>query len=246
MSDQSESKVVGDSNVGKNDDPGPPTPFSGEKGELSSRIHGFAIIFVGACLLGTIPLFSRQLQLEGVTSLFISTARMFLAFLFAAGGLLVTRTSPLALDKGKCVGLFIFGTVCSGATSVCYIFSLQYTTVANAIFTVSITVPITTYVVSRVYRVFRKMHLACFGLALIGFAALLWGKFYSSGGWSAHRVGLFFGVMTGICFGTYAPFAEKLSDLKASVILFWGFGIGFLCHLPMIWWTRTRGLPGRD
>jgi drug/metabolite transporter (DMT)-like permease len=243
MKKKTESKVAGGKIVYTNDEPGPPPPFSTEKGKLLSRIRGIAIIFVGACLLGTIPLFSRPLHTEGIPSSIISMVRMALSCVFATIVMCGAGRNPFALQKDERRALIRLGIFGSGLTSLFYILSLQYTTIALAIIAVFITVPVVTYIMEKMYLQYRVMHLVCLTFSSIGMAVLLWDKFCNpeSKKVSEHLIGIGFGIVTGLCFGTYAPYGKKLHRLNVSVILFWAFGIGFLCHLPMLWWTSDPG-----
>ncbi|MFA5799948.1 MAG: DMT family transporter [Candidatus Peribacteraceae bacterium] len=228
-----------------------PTPVC-KKGRLFSHMNGSAVILVGACLLGTIPLFARPLHGEGIPTAVISAVRMGFSWFLAMSMVGWSRMNLLACDKEERNALLVLGTIGSGLTSVFYTASLKYTTIAIAIVVVFCAVPITTYVIDRVYRRFRSMHLLCLGLVILGFAALSWDKFLLGGSRkiSEHLLGILLGVLTGICFGTYAPFGKKLIALKTPVILFWAFGIGFLCHFPLLWcmqghcppWTRSTVL----
>jgi|GEM_PF-2934087 len=241
MNEHSSENAVGGQDVETIDDPGPPPIL--RKGRLFSRMYGTAVVFAGACFLGTIPLFAHPLHREGIPTAVISAIRLALSCVLAMSMLAWNGTNPFASKRMERRALLFLGIVGSGMTSVFYTASLKYTTIATAILAVFCTVPITTYVIDRVYRQFRFMHLLCFSLVFLGFGALTWNKLSDNGdkSISEHLLGIAFGVLTGICFGTYAPFGKKLIGLRASVILCWAFGIGFLCHLPLLGLMENHG-----
>lgn len=241
MNEHSRQNAAGGQDADIVDDPGPPPVI--QTGKLFLRIHGSAIVFVGACLLGTIPLFSHPLHREGIPITIISAIRLALSCILAMSMMAWSKTSPFVCGRMERRALIFLGIIGSGMTSVFYTASLKYTTIAIAILAVFCTVPITTYIIDRVYRQFRMMHLVCFSLVFLGFTALSWDQFSCTEGKriSEHLLGITFGVLTGICFGTYAPFGKKLIGLRASVILCWAFGIGFLLHLPLIGLMQDAG-----
>lgn len=241
MNEHSSLNASGGQDVDIVDDPGPPPVF--KKSKWFTRMHGSAIVFAGACLLGTIPLFAHPLHREGIPVTIISAIRLALSCILAMSMMAWYKTNPFACGRMDRRALIFLGIIGSGMTSVFYTASLKYTTIAIAILAVFCTVPITTYVIDKVYRQFRMIHLLCFSLVFLGFTALSWDKFSCDGGKrvSGHLLGIAFGVLTGICFGTYAPFGKKLVGLKTSVILCWTFGIGFLIHLPLIAWMQDAG-----
>ncbi|MDD4319905.1 MAG: DMT family transporter [Candidatus Peribacteraceae bacterium] len=208
-------------------------------------MHGTAIVFAGACLLGTIPLFSHPLHHEGIPVTVISAIRLAFSCILAMSMMAWSGHNPFRCGKLERRALLFLGIIGSGMTSVFYTASLKYTTIAIAILAVFCTVPITTYVMDKVYRQFRLMHLLCFTLVFLGFGALSWDKFSGEGDRqvSEHLIGIAFGVLTGICFGTYAPFGKRLVHLRTSVTLCWAFGVGFLIHLPFIGWMESASPP---
>lgn len=133
-----------------------------------------------------------------------------------------------------------YGVVSITAVYYFYIKSLTLTTAAISVIAVFTAAPFTTLVVSFLFKKARasKREIFCIIIIVMGCVLVNWKAI----GNLQHREGIFYGLLTGLCYGLFSIFGDNLKKhYHYTTMMFWQFFIATLSSIGIVLFVPNKG-----
>jgi len=179
---------------------------------MKSETRGSAEVFIGGAIWGTIGIFVTKMSQYGADAITISLIRM--VFSFAILAVITAVKYGFGAFKVNGVTLLwcaVLGIVCHGVYNVFYSIAIVKTGVTISAVLLNVA-PVFTAIVSMIFYSEKITRLKALALTInvIGCVLAVTGGNISLEGLSI--VGIFFGVLAGLCYGLTAIFGRAAGD----------------------------------
>jgi len=209
------------------------------------KIGHLAICGTGL-LLGLVPWF-KDLLVDQYYCTWIVFFRVIIALITISAVVFIKRcllgqnNDRFLIASRKHVLSFIgYGAVSITAVYYFYIKSLTLTTAAISVISVFTAAPFTTLVVSFSFKKARasKREIFCIIIIVIGCVLVNWEAI----GNLQQREGIFYGLLTGLCYGLFSIFGDNLKrHYHYTTMMFWQFLIATLTSVGIVLFVPNKG-----
>lgn len=209
------------------------------------RIGHLAICGTGL-LLGLVPWFKDVLVGQYYCT-WIVFFRVFIALMIISVVVLVKRCLLgknndrfLIVSRKHALSFIGYGAVSITAVYYFYIKSLTLTTAAISVIAVFTAAPFTTLIASLIFKKVKasKREIVCILMIVIG-CMLVNLEAVGSG---RHRAGIFYGLLTGLCYGLFSIFGDNIKrHYHYTTMMFWQFAIATVASVGIVWFIPNKG-----